>query len=192
VPLSELLTALERETEAGAAEVLTRARAEAERLLRVATSEETARVQERVAEHASALHGRAEGRLVEARRKAETRVLEARRKLLDRIFEGALALEGEVRGWPSYPGALERDVRTLLALTAGLKVTLLCPAADRSSIVAVAGAGVGIEASPEMTAGVRLRSADGRLEVDCSLPARLAAARATLAIRVLQQLEAAG
>ena len=123
--LSELLTALEREAEASAADEVKRARAEAERLLLAATGEETARVQQRLAEHARTLRGRAEERLVQARRKAETRVLEARRELLDRVFLGALALEGAVRGWPSYRVALERDVRTLLAIASGEKVTSL-------------------------------------------------------------------
>jgi vacuolar-type H+-ATPase subunit E/Vma4 len=191
VPLSELLTTLEREADQSAAEEMKLARVEAERLLRVATTEATASVQERVAEHTRALRGRAEERLVEARRKAETRVLEARRELLDRVFAGALALQAEVRGWPSYRVALECDVRRLLALTPGERVTLLCPSADRSSVLAAAGDSAGVEASPEMTAGVRLRSADGRLEADCSLSARLAAARPTLAISVLQQLETA-
>jgi vacuolar-type H+-ATPase subunit E/Vma4 len=190
VPLSELLTALEREAAASAADEVQRARAEAERLRLVTMGEKTARAQQRVAEHARALRTQAEVRLVEARRKAEARVLAARRELLDRVFEGALALEGEVRGWTSYRTALECDVRTLLAIASGEKVTLLCPPADLSCIVAAAGAGAEVEALPAMTTGVRLRSADGRLEMDRSLSARLAAARATLAIRVVQRLEA--
>jgi vacuolar-type H+-ATPase subunit E/Vma4 len=189
VPLSELLSALERKMEARVAEELERAKAEAEELLRVAAAEEKEGVHERVAEHASEIRGRAEKQLVEARRKAEARVLKARRELLDRVFEGAFLLQNEAREWPSYHLTLARDVRALLALTAGETVTLLCPAADRPEVVAVAGTGTAVDASPEMTAGIRLRSADGRLEVDCSLAARLAAARASLAIKVVQQLE---
>jgi vacuolar-type H+-ATPase subunit E/Vma4 len=189
VPLPELLAALERDAEARAAEELQRAEDEAERLRRAAASEGSARVEERLTEHARALRARSEERLVEARRKAEARLLEARWALLDRVFEGALALQGEVRGWTSYAAALERDVRTLLALTRDEEVTLLCASADRAGVTAAAGAGPGVEASPELAAGVKLRSADGRLEMDRSLTARLVAARPALAIRLVQRVE---
>jgi vacuolar-type H+-ATPase subunit E/Vma4 len=189
VPLPELLAALEREAEARAAEELKRAEDEAEGLRQAAAGKGTLRVQERLAEHARALRALAEERLVEARRKGEARVLEARRELLDRVFEGALALQGDARGWTSYGAALERDIRTLLALTPGEDVTLLCSSADRTAVVAAAGAGATVEASSEVMAGVRLRSAGGRLEMDRSLAARLGVARASLAIRLVQQLE---
>jgi len=189
VPLPELLASLEREAEAKAAEELERAEDEAERLRRAAADEGSARMEERLKEHARVLRARAEERLVEARRKAEARLLEARWALLDRVFEGALALQGEVCGWTSYAGALERDVRKLLALTRGEEVTLLCASADRAGVAAAAGVGPGVEESPEIPAGVKLRSADGRLEMDRSLTARLAAARPALAIRVVQRVE---
>jgi vacuolar-type H+-ATPase subunit E/Vma4 len=189
VPLPELLAALEREADTRAAEELKRAEDEAERLRQAAAGEGAARVAERLTEHARALRARAEERLVETRRNAQARVLEARSTLLDRVFEDALALQGEVRGWVSYPAALESDVRTLLALTHGEEVTLLCASADCAWVAAAAGAGPGVEESPGLAAGVRLRSADGRLEMDRSLTVRLAAARPALAIRVVQRVE---
>ncbi len=189
MPLVELLASLEREAEANAAEQLKRARAEADRLLQVASGEEKAQVEEHLAQHALALRAVGAERLVLARRKAATAVLEARRKLLDRVFQGARTLQPEARGWASYQPALERDVHTLLALTAGEEVTLLCNSADCPSVLAAAGPGKRVEASLGVVAGVRLRSADGRLEVDRSLDGRLAAGRAQLAIRVMQQVE---
>ena len=189
MPLPELLATLEREADARAAEELQRAEDQAERLRQEAASAGSARVEERLTEHARELRARAEEKLVEARRKAETRRLEARLALLDRVFEGALALQGEVRGWTSYAAALEHDVRTLLGLVRGEEVTLLCASADRAAVVAAAGPGQRVEVSPELPAGVKLRSADGRLEMDRSLSARLAAARPVLAIQVVQRVE---
>jgi vacuolar-type H+-ATPase subunit E/Vma4 len=190
VPLADLLAALEREAQASEAEELARARAEAERLRQVAAGEGTSRLAQRLAEHRRTLRGQAEARLVEARRKAEDQVLEKRRAMLDHVFEGALSLQGEVRGWPSYVPALERDVRTLLGLVRGEAVVLRCAAPDCGAVTAAAGASAPVEASAEVTAGVRLGTADGRVEMDRSLAARLEAARATLAIRLVQQVEA--
>jgi len=189
VPLAELLAALEREAQASEAAELARARAEAERLRQVAAGEGTSRLEQRLAEHRRALRAQAEARLVEARRKAEDRVLEKRREMLDRVFRTALSLQGEVRGWPVYGRALQRDVGTLLGLLRGEAVVLRCAAADCGAVAATAGTGAQVEASAEVTAGVRLGTADGRLEMDRSLAARLEAARATLAIRLVQQVE---
>lgn len=189
MPLPELLATLEREAEAKVAEELQRAEDEAKRLRQVAVGEGEARVKQRLTEHARALRVQAEERLVEVRRKAEARLLQARWALLDRVFEGALALQGEARGWPSYAAALERDVRTLLGLSRGEAVTLLCAPADCLAVTAAAGAGPRVEGLPGLAAGVRLRSADGRVEMDRSLTARLAAARSALAIRVMQRVE---
>ena len=190
--LSELLAALESETEARAAAELRRAEEEAERLRQAATAEGSARVEALLAEHARTLRARSEQRLVAARRKAEARVLEARRDLLDRVFDGAVGLQDEVRGWETYPGALERDVRTLLALAAGEEVTLVCAPQDRARVAAAAGVGARVEPSPEVAAGLLLRSADGRVEMNRTLAARLAASRADLAIRVVRRVEAGG
>ncbi|MGO8968928.1 MAG: V-type ATP synthase subunit E family protein [Myxococcaceae bacterium] len=189
MPLPELLAALEREGASGEAEELTRAADEAERLRRDAAGEETARTQARLAKHARALHGQAEQRLLEARRQAESRVLEARHKLLDAVFERALTLQEEVRLWKSYGAALKRDVHLLLGLLTGEELVLRCAEADRAAVAAAAGPGAQVVASADVTVGVRVGSADGRVEMDRSLAARLAGARATLAIRVMQRLE---
>jgi len=193
VPLADLLAALERETEASAAEELRRAREEAERLCQAASLEGTARLEALLAEHARTLRAAGEEKLVAARRRAEARVLEARHALLGRVFDGALTLQDEARGWEAYPAALEQDVRSLLTLAAGEReVTLVCHPQDRGRVAAAAGDGVQVEALPEVIAGVRLRAAQGRMEMDRTLPARLASSRAALAIRVMQRVEAPG
>jgi len=193
VPLADLLAALERETEASAAEELRRAREEAERLRQAASLEGTARLEALLAEHARTLRAAGEEKLVAARRRAEARVLEARHALLGRVFDGALTLQDEARGWEAYPAALEQDVRSLLTLAAGEReVTLVCHPQDRGRVAAAAGDGVQVEALPEVIAGVRLRAAQGRMEMDRTLPARLASSRAALAIRVMQRVEAPG
>ncbi len=189
MPLADLLAALEREAQASEAEELARAKAEAERLRQLAAGEGTARLEQRLAEHRRTLRAQAEGRLVEARRKAEDRVLEKRRELLDRVFQGALALQGEVRSWPAYANALERDVRTLLGLIRGEAVVLRCATPDCGAVTGAAG-GAQVEASGEVVTGVRLATADGRLEMDRTLAARVEAARPTLAIRLVQLVEA--
>lgn len=193
MPLADLLAALERETEASAAEELRRAREEAERLRQAASLEGTARLEALLAEHARTLRAAGEEKLVAARRRAEARVLEARHALLGRVFDGALTLQDEARGWEAYPAALEQDVRSLLTLAAGEReVTLVCHPQDRGRVAAAAGDGVQVEALPEVIAGVRLRAAQGRMEMDRTLPARLASSRAALAIRVMQRVEAPG
>lgn len=189
MPLPELLAALEREAGASETEELKRAEAEAERLRRLAAGEGTARMQERLAEYARTLRASAEERLVIARRQGEARVLEARTAFLDRVFKGALALEGDVRGWATYRAALARDVRTLLALISGEEVTLRCAPEDRTAVAAAAGTGVSVEPTPEVTAGVRAAAADGRMEMDCTLATRLVSARPALAIRLVQRVE---
>lgn len=187
--LPDLLAALEREAEARTAEELQRAEAEAEQLRQTAAGESLAQVRERLAEHARALRASSEETLAAARRKAEARVLEARRALLERVFESAAGHQAEVRGWASYRPALERETARLLALTEGEEVTLLCASEDRPAVAGAAGAGARVEASPEVKAGVRLRGAGGRLEVDRTIAARLASSRAALAIRLVGQLE---
>lgn len=193
MPLADLLAALERETEASAAGELRRAEEEAARLRQAASLEGSARLEALLAEHARNLRAAGEEKLVAARRRAEARVLEARHALLGRVFDGALALQEEARGWEAYRAALERDVKTLLTLAAGeQEVTLICHPKDRGRVAAAAGDGVRVEAASEVIAGVQLRAAQGRMEMDRTLAARLASSRAALAIRVVRRVETPG
>ena len=191
MPLPELLAALEREAATTEAALLEHARVEAERLQAAAAGEGTARLTERLAEHARALRGRAEEKLVGARRTSEASVLQARKEFLDRVYHGALGLQGEARTWKAYQTALERDVRSLLALIAGEEAIVRCASADLATVASTAGSGVRVEASPELVSGVRVGTADGRLEMDRSLSAHLAGAWPALAIALVQKLEGA-
>jgi len=193
VALADLLAALEREAEDACAGELRRATEEAERLRESASREGSVRLEALLAEHGRTLRARGEEKLVAARRRAEARVLEARHELLGRVFDGALALQDEVRGRDAYRDALERDVKSLLALAAGEEeVTLLCHPLDRARVAAAAGRGVRVEGVEEVVAGVRLRAGQGRLTIDRSLAARVGSSRAELAMRVVQQVEAPG
>jgi vacuolar-type H+-ATPase subunit E/Vma4 len=105
---------------------------------------------------------------------------------LDRIATGA-----DPERWAV---ALRRLVDEALSHV-GDRAVVRVRAADAAAIAeTVAGAGARLElaAATELAPGVVVRSADGRLEVDATVPARLERARSRLAERVARALGVAG
>lgn len=191
--LDHLLEALERDGNAQVEQLLGAARAEAERL--TAGGTETL---ERRCREASALRNHAREQEVEhavtlARREARRSVLEARACLVERVFAAARTELPAAAQGPGYRAGLPAALAAALAAVGGesAPAVVRCPEplakelerlrrpADRVSIVV----------DPEAGSGFRLGTADGAVEVDETLEARLERKRTELTRHLLAQLE---
>lgn len=105
---------------------------------------------------------------------------------LDAAFEAAasrLELLASGAGRARWSAALERYVREALALT-GSGSTIETRPVDTETVAAAAralDAGVTVRDDPGLAPGLIAHSADGRIEVDATLPTRLERARTSLA-----------
>lgn len=190
--LSQLLQALERETDLREREVRDAAVAAATRIR---------------AEGAAALAGRratdlalAESRhreasataIAAARRAAAAAVLAARAEALARIRARAEALVAGTLPERAVAGVLDRELAGALAYFGDGPVAIHCCTAWRTAFTQRAGGGVGHEIviDDRLGPGAMLHSTDGRLSVDATLAARLARRWPELAIGLVRELEA--
>lgn len=130
-----------------------------------------------------------ERRVAGARAEARARFLEARGHALARVHDRAAAL---LAGAPAarYASLARPLAREALDCLEGGAAELECPA-DAAAVLADAAAGrVGVAVrATGRAAGVLARSADGRVEVDNTLPALLARRRGELMIKLAARLE---
>lgn len=188
--LEHLLEALERDASAQIEQVLAQARAEADRLTTAATetrerrrrdaqgARERSRLQE--VEHAVTL----------ARRSARRSVLEARERLLERVFTAARAELPAAAAGSAYRAALPVALTGALAAVGNEPAVISCPKALARELERLCPANrASVEVDPAAGSGFRLVTADGAVEVDDTLEARLDRLRPILARRVLTQLE---
>ncbi len=110
-----------------------------------------------------------------------------------RVFELAEARLGEIAGggdrerWSTALRGLAAASLALVGSGASVR-TRASDAAWLTDVMAAHGACLEILPGPEVPPGLVARSADGRVEVDATLPARLARARARLAEPVARAL----
>lgn len=189
--LEHLLAALERDAEATAEAELSAARAEAVRI----EAESAARVEQRrasfVATRERELRAAGATAAAEVRRRTRRAILEARQRLLDRVFTAA---EHRLRAAVDDPAFVERlgeylaEARTYLG--DGPVIARCRPElAARVRRLAAKAKSVTVVTDPAAGTGIRLSAADGAVEVDNTLDARLARLRPRLALEVLQRLE---
>ena len=130
-----------------------------------------------------------ERQVAAARSRAREQFLQVRSGVLDRAFDRATALLREMAAADYQPsiGRLGQDAARYLE---GDAAVLRCPP-DAAAALADAVRGVpGLAIEPaDVPAGVTARAADGRVEVDNSLPALLARRRAELAIGLAARIE---
>jgi vacuolar-type H+-ATPase subunit E/Vma4 len=191
--IDALLAGLERAAEAEISRVLAEGRAQADAL--------TAQAAQRIALRRQAALGRreSEGRaameraLADARHVARERALRGREHLLDRFFT---ALRGTLPGLAAtsaYHAALAQDVARTLAFAGEREAVVHCAPALTTYIrrLVKANGRLSIKADPQITAGFRVATADGGLEVDGTLEGRALRLRPRLALEALAALGAA-
>jgi vacuolar-type H+-ATPase subunit E/Vma4 len=191
MPLADLLTALERDGQQAIDQELERGRTEARRILEEAAANATRQTGEELARHDAELRAQAERDVVAAKRRAEGLVLEARGALLDRVFRAAEAAFPAARAWPEYRAALDADIEQGIRFLPEGKVVVTCAAPDQTLVETLLGnrENPAVAASGELTAGIRVTSGDGVIEVDRRLTTRLRAGRPALSIELLAALE---
>ena len=193
MPLPDLLEALGRSNEQEITRLLAHAQEEAEGILAAARAESDERLGRTLEVERARLREGSERRRVAARRAAGARLLRARAALLDRVFQAALAGADRVLSWPEYASALEVSVRRIRELLGNDCGTLRCAPADAERVRAWAsGSALTVLTSDDVHAGLRCTADDDRLEVDLTVPVRLAGERRTLAIALRPALEAIG
>jgi vacuolar-type H+-ATPase subunit E/Vma4 len=166
--LSDLLEALTREADERAAQALSAARAEAERLVRETRTTVERRLAEATAAHESGLRAAAQGEIETARRAAAQDVLVARAEALARVFARSRELLTERVCDPALAPRWSRDEAEALTYIPG---------------------GRGVVRRPPDAAGVVATAADGSVEVDGTVDALLLRLKPLLGIEVARRLE---
>jgi vacuolar-type H+-ATPase subunit E/Vma4 len=191
--LDPLLAALRHQADAEREQLLAAARAEAGRLVSEAEARTRTERTGQVDARRSAFQSAAELRAADARRTARRGVIEARQRLLDRVFGAALDLIPEAGVGLAYRATLPARLRRALACTGDAPVAIHgAPgiAAELGSLTA-AQAHCVVRAAPEIRAGLRLATVDGRLDVDDTLEGQLERRRPELSLGVLADFGAA-
>ena len=195
--VARLVQAIEAEAEAEAEAIVGRAAAEAEAIVDAA--------RRRAAEQVAAARGAAEraARAEVARRLNTLRLrnVAARAEVLAAAVDDVFRAAGEEVAAIADGGDPERWERALRRLVdeavavAGPQATSAVRPSDAGAVraaVETAGARLQVVVDPVLPAGLVTRSADGRIEVDATLPVRLGRAREQLAGEVAILLGAGG
>jgi len=188
--MDALLASLEREADAEIERLRSDARARAAAL--------TAQAGERVTRRRQATLGRREEEgcaaleraLAGARHAARERVLAARDALLERLFGELRAALPAITGTAAYRAALPAAFTRTLAFAGDQAVIVHCAPALAALLrpLVKSHGGLTIHPDPELTAGFRITTTDGVLEVDGTLEGRAERLRPRLAIEALAAL----
>jgi vacuolar-type H+-ATPase subunit E/Vma4 len=190
VALEELLARLERDGRTKADAVLEAARAEARRV----ASESEERVTRRRRDSLEALEAElrvATERLIAAAREAARRqVLSARERMLDRVFRAAEERLAEFARSEAYVSRLAEDLAEARSYLGEAPAVVRCAPelSARVRAVIVDQTGLSVEEQPHAEPGFVLVAADGSVEVESTLTARLKRLRPVLSIEVLERL----
>ncbi|MGD8494795.1 MAG: V-type ATP synthase subunit E family protein [Gemmatimonadales bacterium] len=201
--MDELIATLEREADERCEAIRADAEQQVERLRRAAE----VRVEERRSEVRRRLETELQAR--DATQGAATRkkirgvLLRARRSALDRVFRRAREMLPDAALTPEWEATVPEELRRALACLGDVDVDVTCPPDLGAAIRAAAESLPPSEAADRPDAVRRLHIVEregappgfvlhGRVtevEVDATLPTRLAAARPELAARVLRGVE---
>jgi vacuolar-type H+-ATPase subunit E/Vma4 len=191
MPIAELIAALERDAAQQAAEIARQAEAEAEALIGGVRAQIQAEQEEQLAVRAEELQAAAYRELASTRRNARSEWLQTRAATLEQVLARARELLPQLLARPELETRLRRDLGAALTyVPAG--ATLLCP----PELVPVLEpalrqeTAVTVQPAAEIGTGFCLRSADGTVEVPCTLEAELRRCTPELSVLIARELEA--
>jgi vacuolar-type H+-ATPase subunit E/Vma4 len=176
-----------------AAEEAERRRAEAEAEADAIRREAEAEVERRRAGYRKQLEAAARARLAQelaaAWWEARRAVLEHRARLFDRVFAGARERLASLP-LPEYADRLGALLAEALPYLEGEAVVIECQPEAAPLVRRLLGdrTDLSVVADPAAAPGLMLRSADGRVEIDQTLPGRLERLRDELAVALSQRL----
>lgn len=190
--LEWLLAPIERQVEREAGGILEAGREEAARVATIANESRERRRAEHLARMEAAGRLELETDLLETRRDAQRRILEARQRFLARARQALEALLVDAVKSAAYrdvlPGHLEDSLAyfgeepAVLHCSPGIAEALRPLVAGRSQLT--------VREDPAVPDGFRVVAADGALQVDNTLHARLSSRWPSMAIELLRRAEA--
>ena len=188
--LSDLIARLEHEAQARAEDIRRQAATEV-RAIEVATEQAVTETTARQIERGRAERQQADRRaLALASQQARVRELEARHAQIARILARARAVIPEIAASPVYTAALPSHVREAMSFLQGLRPRVRCQAALAPVVRPVIAGydGATFEVERGLGPGVVAEAADGSVQVDNTLAARLARAELRLTIELGRKL----
>ncbi len=190
--LERLLAAIERQAGREAERILEAGREEAVRIAAVADELRERRRAERLARMEAGGRLALETELLETRRESQQRVLEARQRFLARARQALEALLVDAVGSVAYRDVLPGHLEDSLVYFGEEPAVIHCTSAIAQPLRSlVAGRGqLTVTEDPAVLDGFRVVSADGALQVDNTLHARLSSRWPSMAIELLQRAEA--
>jgi vacuolar-type H+-ATPase subunit E/Vma4 len=193
--LEQLLAALEADARTQADRLLADARASAQRIAQEAEERVARRRDQVLEEHGRELRANAESTLADARHRGRCGALTARDQIVERVFDAARGQLATAIDRPAYRAALPGILaEALAALGDDVKVKVRCAPSLVADIRRAAGAQASaprpvVAADAGVGAGFTAATADGDIEIDATLEARLIRLRPLLAIQLLAELE---
>lgn len=188
--IDALLATLEREAETEISRVLDDARARAAELVAAARQRSTAVREQTLEQRTATARAEHERALATKRAAARAQVLAARGALLDRLFDRLRAELPAVARSAAYRAGLPRQLEHLKTFAGDRSVTVRCSPALVATMRNVVKRNGRLPIRPDVhiTAGFRLSTADGTLEIDATLENRLERLRPQLALEALAAL----
>jgi vacuolar-type H+-ATPase subunit E/Vma4 len=190
--IDTLLATLEREADAEVTRVLDDARTRAAELTRAAERRIAERREMTLGRRETESRAKHERALAAARLQARAQVLDARAELLERLFRQLHGSLPALAQSAAYRGRLAAQLRRMSVFAGERPVTVQCmpalTAVLRRSIKT--NGHVRIRSDERITAGFRMTTADGALEIDATLENRLERLRPRLALEALAALSA--
>jgi vacuolar-type H+-ATPase subunit E/Vma4 len=189
--LRELVLALERDALARIAAVRAEATVAADQMRAAASTLLSRRRSMDLSARAAELQADAAEAIDVARREAASRSLTARTEALETILARARVLLGMTIPEATMRAGIQRDVAAALEYLGPTEAVVRChPAWVPILRPALAGlAGVRLEVSENVGAGMIVLSTDGRLEIDATMDSRLTRLWPGLAIELMREVE---
>lgn len=188
--LDDLLAALAREARLEARAALKQAHAERKEILSASRERIAALQHRRLERQKSAFAEEARGRIAGVQRETRAALLAAQDGLVDRVLSRVEERLGEAAVIERLQATLPSRLPRLLRYGEGRKLLVRCSPGLAKAMREMRGlpSGVDVREDPEVTAGVRLESADGDLLIDDTLAARLGRRRRVLRMQILENM----
>ena len=189
--LEQLIATLEREARSEQEAMLAAARSGIAASRAAANEQMEQRRTQATADRERRIEAALRAGLNEERRASRGLVLEARRRLVDRTFASARALLVPALETPEYRERLPGLVSQALEFLGNNPATIRAHPSITARLgeVLKSRSNISIESDSDVGAGFKLMAEGNALEIDCTLEARLEAARPALTIEVVGKLE---
>jgi vacuolar-type H+-ATPase subunit E/Vma4 len=190
--LADLITSLKAEAAAQRDAVMAEARERARRIRADAEAEVGRSRAESLARTEREERDSARRAVSAAVMEASTRVLDSRARLLERIRRSVDVRIQRAPTDPAYLDTLSGELAAALLRmpTGAVEVTVCAELATAVEAAAEGHAAVRVVPAPDGPVGYAVRSADGAVEVDATLPARLELQWPRIAVRLLREVDA--